>query len=101
MATDGCGSAASESEVGSIYPTLQELRAAAAKQATCVTCCWCGVLWDAAGGGVSPCVGIRVLVGGIGWNYGGSLIGSKNDQKTVEIKESRQFGCTWYLGFIR
>ena len=50
MTTDGCASAASEIEVGSIYPTLQELGAAAAKQATCVTCCWCGVVWDAEGG---------------------------------------------------
>ena len=51
MATDGCASAASEMEVGSIYPKLQELRAAAARQATSVTCCWCGVVWDAEGGG--------------------------------------------------
>ena len=51
MVTDGSASAASEIEVGSIYPTLQELRAAAAKQATCVTCYGCGVAWDAEGGG--------------------------------------------------
>ena len=52
MATDDCASAASEIEVGSIYPTFQVFRAAAAKQATfCVTCCWCGVVWDAEGGG--------------------------------------------------
>ena len=38
MATDGSASAASEIEVGSIYPTMQEeLRADAAKQAdTCL-----------------------------------------------------------------
>ena len=37
MAEDGSASAASEIEVGSIYPTMQELRAAAAKHAdTCV-----------------------------------------------------------------
>ena len=42
-ATDGSASAASEIEVGSIYPTTQELRAAAAKQAeTCVArMTWC------------------------------------------------------------
>ena len=51
MATDGCASAASEIEVGSIYPTLHEVRAAVAKQVTCVTCCWYGVVWDAEGGG--------------------------------------------------
>ena len=33
MATHGSASAASEIEVGSIYPTMLELRAAAAKQA--------------------------------------------------------------------
>ena len=82
LTTDGCASAASEIEVGSIYPTLQELRAAAAKQATCLACCWCGVVWDAKIGGISPYVGIRVLVGSIGWNYGGSLIGSKTARKT-------------------
>ena len=40
MATDGRASAASEIEVGSIYPTTQKLRvAAAAKQADmCVAC---------------------------------------------------------------
>ena len=46
MATDGSASAASEIEVGSIYPTMQEeLRAAAAKQAdTCVAgVAWCGM----------------------------------------------------------
>ena len=38
MATDGSTSAAPEIEVGSIYPTMLELRAAGAKQAdnTCV-----------------------------------------------------------------
>ena len=45
MVTDGSASAASEIEVGSIYPTMQELRAAAAKQAdTCVSgVAWCGM----------------------------------------------------------
>ena len=44
MATDGSTSAASEIEVGSIYPTLQELRAAAAKQGdACVLLVWRGV----------------------------------------------------------
>ena len=73
MATDGSASAASEIELGSIYPTMLELRAAAAKQAanTCVArVVWCGMRrMD----GVSPYVGIRI--GGTGWIYGGSLIG--------------------------
>ena len=74
MTTDGCASAASEIEVGSIYPTLQELRTAAAKQATCVTCSWCGVVWDAEGTGGLFVLGIRMLVGDIGWNDGGSVV---------------------------
>ena len=65
-ATDGSASAASEVEVRSIYSiyTMQELRAAAAKQAdTCVAgVAWCG-MWTVEG--VSPYVGIRI--GGIGW----------------------------------
>ena len=54
MATDGSASAASEIEVGSTYPTIQEeLRAAAAKQAdTCTLCCWCGVVRDVKGRGL-------------------------------------------------
>ena len=81
MATNGSASAASEIEKGSIYLTMQELRAAAAKQAdTCVVAgvACCGV-WRVEG--ASPYVGIRM--GGIGWNYGGSLIGKKRP-KTVE-----------------
>ena len=72
MATDGSASAASEIEVCSIYSTMRELRAAAAKQAdTCVAgVAWCW-MWRVEG--VSPYVGIRI--GGIGWNYGESLIG--------------------------
>ena len=63
MATDGNASAASEIEVGSIYPTMQELRVAPAKQAdTCVAdVAWCG-MWRVEG--VSPYAGIRM--GGIG-----------------------------------
>ena len=71
MVTDGSASAASEIEVGSIYPTMQkEHRAAAAKHAdTCVAgVAWCG-MWRVE---VAPYVGVRI--GGIGWNYGGSLI---------------------------
>ena len=67
MATDGRASAASEIEVGSIYPTMQEeLRAAAAKQAdTCVAGdAWRG-MWRVEE--VSPHVGIRI--GGLGWSY--------------------------------
>ena len=71
MATDGSASAASEIEVGSIYPTMQELRAAAAKQTNpCVAgVVLCG-MWRVEE--VSSHVGIG---GGMGWNYGGSLIG--------------------------
>ena len=81
MATDGSASAASEIEVGSMYPTMLGLRAAAAKQAdnTCVArVVWYG-MWRVEG--VSLYVAIRV--GGIGWNYGGPLIGKKTT-KTVE-----------------
>ena len=72
MATGDIVSAPSEIEVGSICPTIQELRAAAAKQAdTCVAgVAWCG-MWRVEG--VFPYVGIRI--GGTGWNYTGSLIG--------------------------
>ena len=72
MATDSSASAASEIEVGSIYPTMLELRAAAAKQAdnACYArVVWCG-MWRVEG--VSPYVDIRI--GGVGWNYG-SLMG--------------------------
>ena len=59
MATDGSASAAFE--VASICPTMQEFRAAAAKQAvTCVA----GVSWCRGVEGVSPYVGIRI--GGMG-----------------------------------
>ena len=72
MATDGSASTASEMELDSIYPTTQELHAAATKQAgTCVArVAWCGV-WRVER--VSPYVGIRI--GGEGWNYGGPLTG--------------------------
>ena len=44
MATDGSAAVASESEVGLIYPTMQELRSAAAKQAdtSVFDVAWCG-----------------------------------------------------------
>ena len=48
MATGSSASAASEIEEGSIYPTMQELVAAAAKQADT---CFAGVVWDVEGGG--------------------------------------------------
>ena len=78
MATDGSGSAASEFEVGSIYPTMQEgLCAAAAKQAdTCVAGGVCG-MWRVE---ISPYVGIRI--GSIEWNYGGSLTSSKTTKNS-------------------
>ena len=59
---------------------MQSLRAAAAKQAdTCVIgVAQCG-MWRVEG--VCPYVGIRI--GGIGWNYGGSLINwLKNDKNS-------------------
>ena len=79
MATDGSASAACEIEEGSIYPTIQELRAAAAKQVdTCVAgVAWCG-MWRVEG--ASPYVGIRT--GGIGWKYGGSLLGQKTTKNS-------------------
>ena len=45
MAKDGGALAAPKCEVASIYPTMQELRAAATKQAdTCVAgVAWCGI----------------------------------------------------------
>ena len=85
MATDGSASAASEIEVGSMYPTMLGLRAAAAKQAdnTCVArVVWYG-MWRVEG--VSPYVGIRI--GGIGWNYGGSLMGQVTTKTVLSQPE--------------
>ena len=59
-------------------------------------CCSCGVVWGVKGGGVSPYLGIRM--GGIGWMYGGPLIGKKNYEKRLKIKQSRQTRV--YMGFI-
>ena len=58
MATDGSASAASEIEEGSIHPTMQQLRAAAAKRAKQADTCaagvaWCG-MWRVEGGGGRP-----------------------------------------------
>ena len=81
-------SAASEIELCSIYATTQEILAAAANQAdTCVArVAWCGG-WRVEG--VSPCIDIPI--GGIGWNYGGSLIGYKTTtKKRLKVKQSRQ-----------
>ena len=53
MATDGSASAASEIEAGSIYPAMQELRAAAAKQAEFrVSLVWRGAGCEARRGGL-------------------------------------------------
>ena len=63
ITTDGSASAASEIEVGSVYPTMhEELRAVAAKQAdTCVAgVAWRG-MWRVEE--VSPHVGIRIQAG--------------------------------------
>ena len=68
MATDGSASAAFE--VASICPTMQEFRAAAAKQADkCVAHVAWSDMWRVEG--VSPYVGIRI--GGVGWSCGRSL----------------------------
>ena len=86
MATGGSASAASEIEVGSICPAMQELRAAAAKQADM---CVAGValygMWRVEG--VSPYVGIHT--GGIGWKYGGPLI-AKKKLILLKVKQRRQ-----------
>ena len=87
MATDGSASAASEIEVGSIYPTMQEeLRAAAAKQADK---CIAGVAWRGMWRveEVSPHVGIRI--GGIGWTPRRIVDWLEIDKN----KQSRQLGC--------
>ena len=56
MATSGSASASSEIEAGSICLTMQELRAAAAKQAdACVAGVALSVMWRVEG--VSPYVG--------------------------------------------
>ena len=74
MATGGRASAASQIEVGSICRTMQELRAAAAKQAdTCVAGVALYGMWRVQR--VSPYVGINIE--GIGWKYGGPLIAKK------------------------
>ena len=81
MAKDGGALAAPKCEVASIYPTMQELRAAATKQAdTCVArMAWCGE-WRVKR--VSPYVGVRM--GGVGWNYEGPLIGYKRKNKQLK-----------------
>ena len=91
MSTGGSASAASGIEVGSTYPTMQELRAAAPKKAdTCVAGVVSCEVWMVVG--VSSCVGIHI--GGIGWNDGGTLV----DYKTLtqlKVEQSRQLRCTW------
>ena len=56
MATDGSALAASLIEVGLIYPTMQELRAAATKQVV-ASVAWCG-MWRVEG--AFPYVDIRI-----------------------------------------
>ena len=94
MGTDGSLSAASEIEVGSIYPMMQELRAAAANKAdTCVAgVAWC-VMWRVEG--VSPYVGI--CIGGDKvelWRIADWL---KNDTEQLKVRQSRQLRCTLSL----
>ena len=85
-ATGGSASAPSEIEVGSICPTTQELRAAAANQAdTCVADVALSGMWRVEG--VSPYFGIHI--GGIGWKYGGPLI-AKKEQIRLKVKQRRQ-----------
>ena len=85
MATDSSASAASEIEVGSIYPTMLELRAAAAKlvDSACVArvvrCGTMGMtLFRVVPIGVGCGGGLPVRrhsYRGIGWNYGASMMG--------------------------
>ena len=76
MATDDSASAASEIEVGSIYPTMEELRAGRREAGRYIHVLlvssveWCG-MWRVE---VSPYHG-GIRTAGIGWSYGGSLIG--------------------------
>ena len=86
MATSGSASASSEIEAGSICLTMQELRAAAAKQAdACVAGVALHGMWRVEG--VSPYVCIHIR--GIGWKYGGPLI-AKKTQILLKIKQRRQ-----------
>ena len=86
MATGGRASDASEIEVGSIYPTRQELRAAAAKLAdTCVTGVALSAMWGVEG--VFPYVGS--YIGGIGGKYGGPRT-AKKTQIRLKLKQRRQ-----------
>ena len=86
MTTGGRASAASEIDVGSIFPTKKELRAAAAKQAdTCVARVALSRMWRVEGG--SPYVGIHI--GGIGRKYGRPLI-AKRPRKRFKVKQRRQ-----------
>ena len=86
MATGGSASAASEIEVDSICRTLQELRAAAAKQAdACVAGVALSVMWRVTG--VSPCVDMHIR--GVRWTYGEPLI-EKKTQVQLNVKQSRQ-----------
>ena len=93
MATDGSASAASEIEAGSINPTMQELRAAAAKQAdTCVAgVAWCGML-RVEGLPVRrhSYRGHRVEL----WMIADRL---KCSKRQLNVKQNRQLGCTWAL----
>ena len=73
---------------------MRELRAAAAKQADrCVAgVAWCG-MWRVEG--VFPYAGIRI--GGhrvVLYRIADWL---KNDKKLLNVKRSRQLGCTWAL----
>ena len=83
LVTGGRASAASEIDVGSIWPTNKELCAAAAKQAdTCVAPVALSGMWRVER--VSPYVGIHI--GGIGWKYGGPLI-AKNTQIQLKVTQ--------------
>ena len=91
MATDASASAASEIEVGSICPKMQELRAAAARQAdTCIQRLLvrhgvrCGAGLPVRRHSYRGC---RVEV----WTIADWL---NNDRKQPKVKQSRQLGCT-------
>ena len=87
MATGGSSaSAASGIELDSIFPTMQELRAAAAKKEdTRVAGVALYGMWRV--GGISPHVGIHIR--GVGRKYGGPLIAEKKTS-TAESQAAYQ-----------
>ena len=96
MATDGSAADASKIEIGSIYPTMERLRAAAAKQTNAYVA---GVAW-----------GVMCDLEGAGdlllprHSYSGHIVELwkiadwlKNDIEQLKVKLGRRPGCTWAL----